>query len=49
MTSYNLSKLFKSEKYRPQETASNKLEIGPIRDYETAFCLPVLEKKILKI
>jgi hypothetical protein len=40
----------KSEKYRSQEVASNKLEKGPLRDYETAFCLllalMVLEKKI---
>jgi hypothetical protein len=35
-------------KYRSQEVASNKLEKGPLRDYETAFCsllaLTVLEK-----
>jgi hypothetical protein len=35
-------------KYQSQEVASNKLEKGPLRDYETAFCLPltltVLEK-----
>jgi hypothetical protein len=37
-----------SEKYRSQEVASNKLEKGPLRDYETGFCSPlaltVLEK-----
>jgi hypothetical protein len=41
-----------SEKYQSQEVASNKLEKGPPRDYETAFCsvlaLMVLEKKIFK-
>jgi DNA-binding MltR family transcriptional regulator len=41
-----------SEKYRSQEVASNKLEKGPLRDNETAFCLllalTVLEKKIFK-
>jgi hypothetical protein len=40
------------EKYQSQEVASNKLEKGPLRDYETAFCsvlaLMVLEKKIFK-
>jgi hypothetical protein len=40
------------EKYRSQEVASNKLEKGPLRDYETAFCsvlaLMVLEKKIFE-
>jgi hypothetical protein len=39
------------EKYRSQEVASNKLEKGPLRDYETDVCSPValmvLEKKIL--
>jgi hypothetical protein len=42
----------KSEKYQSQEVASNKLEKGPLRDYETAFCLllalMVLGKKIFK-
>jgi hypothetical protein len=37
-----------SEKYQSQEAASNKLEKGPHRDYETAFCsllaFTVLEK-----
>jgi hypothetical protein len=37
-----------SEKYWSQEVASNKLEKGPLRDYETALCLflalMVLEK-----
>jgi hypothetical protein len=28
-------------KYRPQEVASNKLEKGPLRDYEIGFCSPV--------
>jgi DNA-binding MltR family transcriptional regulator len=41
-----------SEKYWSQEFASNKLEKGPLRDYETGFCLhlalTVLEKKIFK-
>jgi DNA-binding MltR family transcriptional regulator len=41
-----------SEKYRSQEVASNKLEKGPLRDYETGLCSPlaltVLEKKIFK-
>jgi hypothetical protein len=41
-----------SKKYRPQELASNKLEKGPLMDYETGFCSPValnvLEKKIFK-
>jgi hypothetical protein len=41
-----------SEKYGSQEVASNKLEKGPFRDYETAFCsllaLTVLERKISK-
>jgi hypothetical protein len=36
------------EKYRSQKVASNKLEKGPLIDYETAFCSPlaltVLEK-----
>jgi hypothetical protein len=36
------------EKYRSQEIASNKLEKGPLRDYETGFCssvaIMVLEK-----
>jgi hypothetical protein len=40
------------EKYWSQEFASNKLEKGPLRDYETGFCshlaLTVLEKKIFK-
>jgi hypothetical protein len=40
------------EKYRSQEVASNKLEKGPLRDYETGFCSPlalmVLVKKIFK-
>jgi DNA-binding MltR family transcriptional regulator len=35
-----------------QAVASNKLERGPLRDYETGFCsllaLTVLEKKIFK-
>jgi hypothetical protein len=39
------------EKYRSQEVASNKLEKGPLGDYETAFCLllalMVLIKKFL--
>ena len=41
-----------SEKYRSQEVASNKLEKGPLRDYETGFrsplALTVLEKKIFE-
>jgi hypothetical protein len=41
-----------SEKYHSQEVASNKIEKGPLRDYETGFCSPialrVLEKKIFK-
>jgi hypothetical protein len=41
-----------SEKYRSQEVALNKLEKGPLRDYETGFCSPlaltVLEKKNFK-
>jgi hypothetical protein len=40
------------EKYRSQEVVWNKLEKGPLRDYETGFCSPlaltVLEKKIFK-
>jgi hypothetical protein len=40
------------EKYQSQEVASNKLEKGLLRDYETAFCsvlaLMVLQKKIFK-
>jgi hypothetical protein len=40
------------EKYRSQEVASNKLEKGPLMDYETGFCSPlalmVLEKQIFK-
>jgi hypothetical protein len=39
------------EKYWSQEVASNKLEKGPHRDYETAFCSPVaftVLKKIFK-
>jgi hypothetical protein len=35
-----------------QEDSSNKLEKEPLRDYKTAFCLPlahtVLQKKICK-
>jgi hypothetical protein len=38
------------ENYQSQELASNKLEKGPLRDYETGFCSPlaltVLDKKI---
>jgi hypothetical protein len=41
-----------SEKYLSQEVALNKLEKGPLRDFETSFCSPlaltVLEKKIFK-
>jgi hypothetical protein len=41
-----------SEKYRSQEVATNKLEKGLLRDYETAFhaflALMVLGKKIFK-
>jgi hypothetical protein len=41
------------EKYPSKEVASNKLEKGLLRDYETAFCsvlvLLVLGKKILKV
>jgi hypothetical protein len=40
------------DKYRSQEVASNKLENGPHRDYETAFCSPlafmVLKKKVFQ-
>jgi hypothetical protein len=40
------------EKYWTKEVASNKLEKGPLRDYETGFistvALTVLEKKIFK-
>jgi hypothetical protein len=41
-----------SEKHRSQDVASNKLEKGPLRDYDTAFCLPlaliVWNKKVFK-
>jgi hypothetical protein len=47
------SRNYNQEKYRSQEVALNKLEKGPLRDYETGFCSPlaltVLEKKIVKI
>jgi hypothetical protein len=36
-----------SEKYRSQEVASNKLEKGLLRDYDTAFC-PVLALTVLE-
>jgi hypothetical protein len=39
------------EKYRSQEVASNKLEKGPLADYETGFFSPValtVLEKILK-
>jgi hypothetical protein len=42
----------RKKKYRSEEVASNKLEKGLLRDYETGFCAPlalkVLEKKIFK-
>jgi hypothetical protein len=31
-------------KYRAHEVASNKLEKGPFRDYETASCSPLALK-----
>jgi hypothetical protein len=39
----------KSEKYRSQEVALNKLEKKPLIDFKTAFCSPVALSVLEKI